>query len=239
MVKGRAITVSIIFSFLLAIHMLLSFVMFIGLNPEIYRNAQIADEVAEYAGISQETLDKATIGLIDYMDDQRDDLVILSDEQEGHELFNTKEKAHMVDVKNLFVLGKKINFSLFIFLLLILIFYLAYDKKGMQKHFMKYSAITLSVILGAWLIIAILAMIDFSAFWTTFHKIFFTNDLWLLNPATDLLIRMMPQRFFVRIVIHILARFLPSYVLVIAVLGIGNKLLNKNKATAKKGRSHE
>ena len=237
--KGWAITVSIIFSILLAVHMLLSFIMFVGLNPEIYRNAQIADDVAEYAGISQETLDKVTIGLIDYMDDQRDDLIILSDEQEGHELFNTKEKAHMIDVKNLFILGQRINTMLFIILLLILIFYLSYDKNGMKKHFLKYSAITLSIILGIWLIMAILAMIDFTAFWTAFHKVFFTNDLWLLNPATDLLIRMMPQRFFVRVVIHILVRFLASYVLIIAILGTGNSILNKKKTKATKGRTHE
>jgi len=237
--KGWAITVSIIFSILLAIHMLLSFIMFVGLNPEIYKNALIADDVAEYAGISQETLDKATIGLIDYMDDQRDDLVILSDEQEGHELFNTKEKAHMIDVKNLFILGRRVNTILFIILLLILIFYLSYDKNGMKKYFLKCSAITLSIILGIWLIIVILAMIDFAAFWTTFHKVFFTNDLWLLNPTTDLLIRMMPQRFFARVVIHILARFLASYVLIIAILGTGSLLLNKRKTKAMKGRSHE
>ena len=236
--KGLAITLSIVFSLLLAIHMLLSFIMFVGMDAEIYRNAQIADRVAENAEITQETLDKATIGLIEYMDGQRDDLVIMSDDKEGHELFNSKEKAHMVDVKNLFTLGKRVNSILFIVLLLILIFYLAYDKKGMRKYFLKFSAISLAIILGVWLIIAILAMIDFAAFWTTFHKIFFRNDLWLLNPSTDLLIRMMPQRFFVRIVIHILIRFLASYALVLSVLSVSHVVLNKRNPGVKKGRKN-
>lgn len=236
--KGWAITVSIIFSILLAVHLLISVVMFVGLNPVIYKNAQIADEVAEYAGISQATLDKATIGLIDYMEDDREDLVILSDEQEGHELFNAKEKSHMVDVKNLFTLARKVNTAIFIILLIILVFYLSTDKEGMKKYFMKFSAITLALIFGVWLIVAILAIIDFTAFWTVFHKILFTNDLWLLNPTTDLLIRMMPQRFFVRIVIHIIVRFLALYSLVIAILSVGHKLLNKKMKSVRKGRAH-
>lgn len=234
--KGWALLISIIFSILLAFHMLVSFIMFVGLNPKIYKEAQIADDIAQNAEIDQETLDKASIGLIDYMDGRRDDLVILSSELEGYELFNAKEKAHMVDVKNLFVLSKKINTGIFVILLLILVFYLSYDKESMKQYFMKYSAITLAVILGVWLIIAILAMIDFTSFWTVFHKVFFTNDLWLLNPSTDLLIRMMPQRFFTRIVILILIRFIVSYAAVLAILAAGHKLINrKPDSKLKKG----
>lgn len=232
MKKGWAITISIIFSILLAFHMLISFVTFVGLNPEIYKNAQLADDVAMNADLDQETLDLATNGLIDYMDGDRDDLVIMSSAQEGHELFNSKEKAHMIDVKNLFILSKNINNRLFIILLLILIFYLGYDKEGMKKHFMKYCAITLTIVLGVWLIIAILAMIDFSSFWTVFHKVLFTNDLWMLNPSTDLLIRMMPQRFFTRIVVHVLVRFMGSYIIVLAALTTCHVLINKRKSTS-------
>jgi len=230
MKKRGALIVSIIFSVLLAVHMLISFIMFVGLDGDIYRSAQLADDIALNAEVSQETLDAATTGLIDYMEDRRDNLVIQSPEQEGHELFNSKEKAHMVDVKNLFILAKKINTILFIILLLILVFYLGYDKVGMQRYFMKYSAVSLLIILGVWLIIALLAIIDFSAFWTMFHKIFFTNDLWMLNPRTDLLIRMMPQRFFVRIVVNILVRFMGSYAIVLVGLAIGHTAINKKMA---------
>lgn len=46
--------------------------------------------------------------------------------------------------------------------------------------------------------IAILACIDFDGAFTLFHRIAFTNDLWLLDPRTDLLIRLMPTGFFIR-----------------------------------------
>lgn len=51
-------------------------------------------------------------------------------------------------------------------------------------------------------------MADFNGFWTTFHQLFFTNDLWLLNPATDLMINLFPEAFFSHLVIRILLWFL-------------------------------
>ena len=37
----------------------------------------------------------------------------------------------------------------------------------------------------------------FNSLFVLFHKVAFTNDLWLLNPQTDLLIRLMPIEFFI------------------------------------------
>ena len=41
------------------------------------------------------------------------------------------------------------------------------------------------------------AVIDFDGLFTTFHRVAFTNEGWLLNPRTDLLIRLMPVSFFI------------------------------------------
>ena len=38
---------------------------------------------------------------------------------------------------------------------------------------------------------------DFTKYFVIFHHIFFNNDLWLLDPATDLLINIVPEPFFV------------------------------------------
>ena len=56
---------------------------------------------------------------------------------------------------------------------------------------------TLLAVLAAVTVVVILAVIDFNRLFVLFHKIAFTNDLWLLNPRTDLLIRLMPIEFFV------------------------------------------
>ena len=41
------------------------------------------------------------------------------------------------------------------------------------------------------------AVTDFDGFFTAFHRVAFTNDGWLLDSRTDLLIRLMPEDFFV------------------------------------------
>ncbi len=43
------------------------------------------------------------------------------------------------------------------------------------------------------------ALIDFDGLFVTFHRAAFTNEGWLLNPRTDLLIRLMPESFFIRL----------------------------------------
>ena len=46
-------------------------------------------------------------------------------------------------------------------------------------------------------VVAVLAVVDFDSLFILFHKVAFTNDLWLLDPRTDLLIRLMPIGFFI------------------------------------------
>ena len=45
--------------------------------------------------------------------------------------------------------------------------------------------------------IAVWALVNFDGLFITFHRLAFTNDGWLLNPRTDLLIRLMPESFFI------------------------------------------
>lgn len=58
-----------------------------------------------------------------------------------------------------------------------------------------------SVCLGTGLffgLIAALAAIistDFTKYFIMFHHIFFSNDLWILDPSTDMLINIVPEGF--------------------------------------------
>lgn len=60
--------------------------------------------------------------------------------------------------------------------------------------------------------VAAAAMVDFSGVFVLFHRLSFSNDLWMMDPRTDLLIRLMPLDFFVR------------YVTIIACVWIGAML---------------
>ena len=63
-------------------------------------------------------------------------------------------------------------------------------------------------------------------FWF-FHQIAFTNDLWLLNPATDLLAALMPIEFFVWYASEMFKSLLPvlgmMLLLIIAWFKVGKK----------------
>ena len=52
--------------------------------------------------------------------------------------------------------------------------------------------------------IAVWALVNFDGLFITFHRVAFTNEGWLLDPRTDLLIRLMPVHFFVSLGIRIM-----------------------------------
>ena len=47
------------------------------------------------------------------------------------------------------------------------------------------------------------AAVDFDSAFNFFHEMLFTNDLWLLDPRTDLLIRICPQSMFMNMGLRI------------------------------------
>ena len=65
--------------------------------------------------------------------------------------------------------------------------------------------------------IAVWVLLDFSSFWTAFHHLFFTNDLWLLDPATSRMINMMPLQLFYDIVVFVVVVFILLWAALIAV----------------------
>ena len=104
--------------------------------------------------------------------------------------FNTKEQHHMADVQDLFRLCR---FVAWLGWGIVIFGGLSARRKLAWRTFRR----TLIAVLAAVTIVIVLACIDFDSLFVLFHKVAFTNDLWLLNPQTDLLIRLMPIEFFV------------------------------------------
>lgn len=104
--------------------------------------------------------------------------------------FNQKEQAHMKDVQGLYELCK------WVALISTGVYGLTANLSGRNIAWRTVRR-TLIVILTAVLAVIVLACIDFNSLFILFHKVAFTNDLWLLDPQTDLLIRLMPIEFFI------------------------------------------
>jgi integral membrane protein (TIGR01906 family) len=78
----------------------------------------------------------------------------------------------------------------------VLLFFGRKKQKGRLRRFAVYGIAIAAAGITPVIILIILMNIDFYKYFTVFHEIFFTNDLWLLDPAADRLINIFPQDFF-------------------------------------------
>lgn len=172
---------------------------------------------------------QVTKEMMSYLRGNRADLVVETKVNgEEREFFNDREKAHMVDVKNLFIGGMWLRRGAILILaisLLVLIKTKADWKRLLPKSFL----ITIGSFVGITLAAGVLFMTDFHRYFMIFHEIFFTNDLWLLDPDTDLLIRMLPEGFFLDMVKRIGLIFLILMVIVLVISVVILKLRNIRK----------
>ena len=81
-------------------------------------------------------------------------------------------------------------------------------RKDMWKTLAGSFQATLGVLAVCILLLGIAVARDFNAVFTKFHEIFFDNDLWLFDPATDYMIRMLPEGLFFDMVLRIGGFFL-------------------------------
>jgi integral membrane protein (TIGR01906 family) len=102
----------------------------------------------------------------------------------------------MVDVKALmqsvFSITRWLGFALLV-LVLASAFTIGRNTAPLLLRSLRWSAIGTGVFL---VVFGLTAAIDFGWLFTQFHFLSFANDLWLLDPSSDFLIIMFPQRFF-------------------------------------------
>ena len=167
--------------------------------------------------------------LMDYLHGDRADLneIVTEVNGETREFFSDREKTHMADCKVLFDGGFAIKRGaavVFVLTALLLII----KKKFSLKRLLKYAAVFSIIIAAAAGVIAIAASIDFNACFIVFHKLFFNNDLWILDPAEDLVINILVEPFFADIALKT-ALYCAAVLAVIIVTGIGISLSDKKR----------
>ena len=116
--------------------------------------------------------------------------------QGGISLFGATEKVHLADCASLFRLDRTVLWvsAGLSAILLGLSLLRGVGAKRWGRGVAAGALVCLALVIG----LAIWSLADFDGLFITFHRVAFSNDLWLLNPATDLLIRLMPTGFFVR-----------------------------------------
>ena len=116
-------------------------------------------------------------------------------EGEVQDFFNEQDRFHMGEVQNLFLGGLALRRGAVIVLLLC-VAVLVLTKGDWKRLLPRIYQITMGVFLAVVLVGALLLSQDFNRYFVIFHHIFFDNDLWILDPATDMLINIVPEGFF-------------------------------------------
>ena len=165
---------------------------------------------ADYIGIRHQDLMSVTDNLICYMTNQRPDLEMqYGVKGEIREIFDEREKLHMIDVRNLYM-GVIYVASAITAAIAAGVFYVikkdgwATARATLNRKYM-WSAIGLVIFC---FVFGILIATNFQWFWTHFHYVFFTNDLWLLDPRISIMINMFPLNFFYAMVTRIFIIFI-------------------------------
>lgn len=166
--------------------------------------------------MSIDDLMDVTVQMLDYLTDDRDslDMVAMIGGQ-TEEVFGQREKAHMVDVKELYLGARNIRRGAAFAIALILVAGYFYSKKMLYHILNPVRFIVPTLLVGIGVLGALFA-IDFNRYFTIFHEIFFDNDLWILNPRTDILINMVPESYFYTIVMIGLGIF--AFLIVSAII---------------------
>ena len=188
--------------------LVISALQLIGFNLDFYREQYQHRNTAAEIGVSFNDLITVTDVLLDYTAGQRDNLDIVV-EVNGtlQPFFNQREIDHMVDVRVLYRNVLLIRDGLGLFLIANLLIAGLTERRFNAKLYLD-GLLGVSVVLGFGLsAIGLYAIVDFDSFWTQFHHVFFTNDLWLLDPRTDNLINLVPTGFFIDLIVSIVTTF--------------------------------
>lgn len=204
----------------LALIVILSFVEDVGLDRHLYFEEQLKAGVVKTVGISEEDLWKLDTRLFLCLKGE-DDWNEEWDLQDGREplnvvvngvrqtAFNEREVQHLLDCQQLFDLlfAAQIALRIVIVVLIISTKLLPHTWKIEENRLTeKHIWIGSLAILAPIAILALWAVVDFSSAFTFFHKLLFTNDLWLLDPRTDLLINICPSSMFANMGLRIAVR---------------------------------
>lgn len=110
---------------------------------------------------------------------------------DGSPLYNDRELSHMDDVKSLIRKALLVwNLSGFIFLVGVYLTFRSGNYKSLRQGFLKGGFLTIGIIAA----ILLSVTINFDAFFTQFHSLFFKGDSWIFY-YTDTFIRLFPIRF--------------------------------------------
>lgn len=150
----------------------------------LYYNTIDRFELEKYSGLDRGTIIENYDALIDYCSP------FYKGELKFPSLASSESgTSHFAETKVIFV-----SFYYIVAITgIILLFIILYKKKHHDTSYLRTSAITIIVLPS---IVGIATALNFEKTFLLFHKLAFRNDDWLFDPATDPIITLLPEEFF-------------------------------------------
>ncbi|MCI8453497.1 MAG: TIGR01906 family membrane protein [Lachnospiraceae bacterium] len=166
-----------------------------GYYEKEYTKYEVLNDLPE---MTMEDLLEVTDEMMAFLRGKRPDLhVFTTMGGEYREFFNAREIAHMEDVRTLFIGGLWLRrICLLLAASLIGAYGFLRPKSCPRGAFSRALCVGTGAFFAVSFLIAGLIATDFSKYFVVFHRIFFRNDLWILDPRTDMLINIVPEPFF-------------------------------------------
>ncbi|WKY49227.1 TIGR01906 family membrane protein [Eubacteriaceae bacterium ES3] len=173
-----------------------------------YMDQMVKNDVIENTGIYPPDIDYVITEIIAYLNNEREDFDIIArlalpdakNVTEKNHLFNEKEITHMDDVRHLYQTVLAIRDFSIILMLLCLFYLMKIEPK--QIIFSIFGGSIFYIVLFG--LIGIFFMLDFQSSFIKFHQLFFSNELWVMDPSKDLLISIVPEPFFIALIRRII-----------------------------------
>ena len=185
------------------------------LASEMLRNAP-----PEVTGLPEKEYEAVGRMTADYLSGRTDVFQHTFSDENGtiYQCFQPHEAEHMADCRKLIRLAEILRLVFWLLGMMIVIAGILMPKrrKGIARGVIigLVSAGAVGTVLLIW------GVIDFDGLFTAFHRIAFTNDGWLLDPRTDLLIRLMPTELFIRLAVRILLWVMGAATVAAIVAGV-------------------
>lgn len=165
-------------------------------TPGYFEKEYTKFQVAEKVSMEMGDLLDVTHEMMAFLHGQREDLHVPTIVAgQPREFFNQREIAHMEDVRDLFAAAIMLR-RICLVIIVAAVALLVLLKTRISRILPRAICVGTGLFFGLTSILAVIISTNFSKYFIIFHHIFFRNDLWLLDPSTDLLINIVPEPFF-------------------------------------------
>ena len=154
-------------------------------------------DIPAATGITRQELLSVARQTRDYFSNDVERLdVAASRNGEPFPLYNEREIQHMADVKGLFRFAARMQEAAGTYVVLYLVVGLLVQRRAVIRDWQEVGFQGGLFTLGLMALAGLGSLMDFDRLFLQFHLLSFSNDLWMLDPSRDYLLKMYPEGFF-------------------------------------------